>query len=202
MTLGGNVQTATTLEWLYRKGLLRSNEFITGEALALLIEWRVASFCAPDSTIIFARRCRETRPLQIAPIEKPLDEILIGGGDDGLPLDLDKHEIYNETIAERLFRNVTTGEELLNIERLFKKALPERPDLMVILGQAVINRLSIHELPYTDVPLICSAIYILKEFWRERLLARAINDAVGCIAQETRRPARNAEGESRSALAA
>jgi hypothetical protein len=54
-----------------------------------------------------------------------------------------------------------TGQELLNIERLFKKALPERPDLMVILGQAVINRLSIHELPYTDVPLICSAIYIL-----------------------------------------
>lgn len=143
------------------------------------------------------------------PIEKPLADMLIGsakGGDDATweEADLDKAtcEPYNETIAERLFRNIASGDELLSIDWLFREALPERPDLMVILGQAVVNRLSVYEMPYTDVPLICSALYILKEFWRERLLARAINDAIGCIAQEIRRPARNTGGESRTALAA
>jgi hypothetical protein len=143
------------------------------------------------------------------PIEKPLADMLIGSqpGDTDAVLekaDIDKieSEPYCETIAERLFRNIATGEELLNIERLFTKALPQRPDLMVILGQAVINRVSVYELPYRQHDLICSALYVLKEFWRERLLARFINDAVECIAKEIGGSERITGGESRSALAA
>ena len=50
------LQTKTVLEWLFRKGLLFSNELLAGQAFALLIEWRIASYSALDSTTIFARK--------------------------------------------------------------------------------------------------------------------------------------------------
>ena len=56
------LQTKTVLEWLFRKGLLFSNELLAGQAFALLIEWRIASYSALDSTTIFARKFTESLP--------------------------------------------------------------------------------------------------------------------------------------------
>ena len=73
---------------------------------------------------------------------------------------------------------------------------------MVILGQAVIHRIGVRDLPYTDVPLICAALYVLKEFWRERLMTEAIDGAIRCIKKEVERPDRATGDTSRSTIAA
>jgi hypothetical protein len=73
--------------------------------------------------------------------------------------------------------------ELERIDRLFdsKRTLP-------MLAKVVIDRIGVRELPYTDIPLICSALYRLKEFWREKLLMMLIDDALRCIKREVERP--------------
>ena len=58
------MQLAATSEWLYRKGMLSTNEFLAGEVYALLIEWRHTCFLPKDSTALLARKFILGRPLQ------------------------------------------------------------------------------------------------------------------------------------------
>ena len=75
-----------------------------------------------------------------------------------------------ETARERISRDICTTLELRNVQRLLLKALPERPDLVVVLGHAVTELVTVYDIPYRDVPLIRSALYVLKEQWRYQLL--------------------------------
>ncbi len=75
-----------------------------------------------------------------------------------------------ETARERISRDICTTLELRNVQRLLLKALPERPDLVVVLGHAVHELVTVYDIPYRDVPLIRSALYVLKEQWRYQLL--------------------------------
>jgi hypothetical protein len=43
----------------------------------------------------------------------------------------------------------------------------------------VTEHIGIRSLPFREVPLICSALYLLKEHWRYYLLEDAIDAAVG-----------------------
>ena len=78
--------------------------------------------------------------------------------------------VLAETARERISRDICTTLELRNVQRLLLKALPERPDLVVVLGHAVTELVTVYDIPYRDVPLIRSALYVLKEQWRYQLL--------------------------------
>ena len=188
--LGGtDPHQRTVIDWLYRKKLLTANEHLAGVALALLLEWRTASFGAADSTVVFARKMLEGDgrgggmcPLQIVAYEVPLLVLAEDDNNDASLIDVDQitnADTFNETIQERLLRTLCTRDELQRLMKLFSEALPERPDLLTILGHAVTERVGVRDLPYRDVPLLCSALYLLKEHWREHLLEEQIDAATG-----------------------
>src|SRR5688500_12554400 len=171
------VQKRTIAEWLHVKRLLTDNEFLVAKGLALLLEWRKTSFGPEDSIVIFNTKFQEAAPLQIIAYERPLMNMLIGSAKDGGDVkeeeaDLDKLNTptFSESISERLWRKICTRDELKRLVRLFEQALPERSDLVVLLGQAVVERINVRDIPYREVPLICSALYLLQEYWREYLL--------------------------------
>jgi hypothetical protein len=86
--------------------------------------------------------------------------------------------ISNELACERRAKFMFGNHEL-PLEQLFLEALPEEPDLLGKLGVAVIERIDVRDIPYRDVPLICSGLWLLKEYWREHLLRGAIDEATG-----------------------
>jgi hypothetical protein len=51
---GADPWLKTTADWLRRKRLISTNEYVAGEALALLLEWRLESYSPPDSSVVFA----------------------------------------------------------------------------------------------------------------------------------------------------
>src|SRR4029078_12044835 len=88
-----------------------------------------------------------------------------------------------KSIWSRMFRHLECVGELERIDRLFGDG-----PMLPMLAKAVIDAVGVRDLPYTDVPRICSALYMLKEFWRERLLMALIDDAISCIKNEVGRP--------------
>ena len=93
-----------------------------------------------------------------------------------------------ELAVRRFARNICSGEELAAIDKLFHRTFPERRDAITKLASAVTESVGVRDLPYTDVPLIRSALYALKEFWREKLLMRAIDGLVRCISRQAHEP--------------
>ena len=88
-----------------------------------------------------------------------------------------------ETASERQWRKLASWNEWLRLQRLFREALPEDSGVLADLGRAATERIQVRMLPYQQVPLICSALYLLKEYWREVLLMEAIDGATGIIAE-------------------
>jgi hypothetical protein len=187
---------ATTLEWLNRKGLITPNEFLAGEAFGLLVEWRLTLSCPTDSLVYFAARHLQLTPPTQVPLEFVLEDIARGtkaSGDDENTLGASIEHVhlgeqYFDNARDRFNRNIYAADELTEIDRVFTKAFPEHPYLMAFLVCVVENPIAVRHLPHTDVPLICSALYTLKEFWREKLLTEAINSAVRCIKKELAEP--------------
>ena len=87
--------------------------------------------------------------------------------------------------------------ELLFLEELFLEALPEEPDLLGKLGTAVIERIDVRDIPYRDVPLLCSGLWLLKEYWREHLLKGAIDEATGLTTKACSKRAHSARHSPR-----
>jgi hypothetical protein len=190
-------QKATTLEWLYRKGLLTSNEFIAGEALALLIEWRLTLPYPPDSTVYFAARHQSLAPPEQVPLELVLEDIARGtkmSGEDETTMGASIEHVhlgqeYFESVSDRFDRNIWGGDELERIDRLFdsKQTLP-------MLATAVLDRIGVRELPHTDVPKICTALYTLKEYWREKLIMALMDDVISNITKQLKSQSPTPEG--------
>jgi hypothetical protein len=172
---------STTLEWLYSKKLITDNEFISGKALALLLEWRMASFAAVDSNIAFARKISMAPPNQIIALERPL-LVLSSLEEETKALDVDTLTkaagTHNEFITERMRRNICTAIELNRLIKLFDELSP-RGGLLEMLAGAVTERITVRKLPHKDVPLIALGLFTLKEHWREYLLEDAIDEATG-----------------------
>jgi hypothetical protein len=157
--------------------------------LAVLLEWRAASYGPADSTVVFAHRMATSPPTQL-PYEI---ELLIRGSDNdgpcesGTVVDIDEIRIsdsagrglFNDTIRDRLNQAVCASFELERVDNLLKRALPERPDLPIILGWAVTERLSVREMPYADVEVLAAALYVIKELWRYDLLEDMIDERTG-----------------------
>jgi hypothetical protein len=186
---------ATTLEWLYRKGLLTSNEVIAGEALALLIEWRLAGLGPQDSTVIFASQFLQASTP--APVEMLLKDRLVIKDGELVQYGLEHLGVADHTISiwDRLLRHLECHNELERIDRVLGD-----DRLLPMLATAVLDRIGVRDLPYTDVPAICSALYALKEYWREKLLTILLDDALSCIKTQLAAPkeTRHAREESLS----
>lgn len=176
----------TTIEWLHVKKLITGNELLAGEILGLLLEYRLTLIGPIDSTVLFAEKYMRTAPLrQLIQVEFHLRD-MEPGGEDGKTLKADLEKlcmcaVNEETIAERQWRKLASWSEWLRLQRLFMEALPEYPDALADLGRAATERIPVRKLPYRQVPLICSALYLLKEYWREVLLKESIDDANGII---------------------
>jgi hypothetical protein len=98
---GADPWLKTTADWLRRKRLISTNEYIAGEALALLLEWRLESYSPPDSTVVFAIGYAENAPLmQCAPYE--VEPIVINQDDQEGRWQVDatvgKQKIYGEQL--------------------------------------------------------------------------------------------------------
>ena len=185
------MQPKTTADWLYRKKLITSDELVAGRALALLLEYRWTSVWPEDSTVIYFRKFLMARPYQMA-TEVAVDGDTEMSADDGQTKATSLEEVLvpekNVSDAVRRERLINSRDELLRIYGLFKRALPECPDLFVRLGRAVTERITVHELAYRDVPLLCAALYVLKEHWRYDLLEDLIDEAVELLNRSTKRP--------------
>jgi hypothetical protein len=179
----------TALDWMYGKGLLRHNEWLAGKALALLLEWRAASYGAHSSVVTFAQRLALSPPTQIPyEVELPIrgdDNDAMGEG--GTVVDVDElrisnragNDIFNQTIRDRLNQSICASFELERIDNLLKRALPERPDLPIVIGWAVTERRSVREMPHADVDVLVAALHVIKELWRYDLLEDMIDERTG-----------------------
>ena len=212
----------TTSRWLLRKRLISTHEFIAGEALGLLLEWRLETFSPPDSTVVFAIGYAENAPLmQCVPYEvepvtineedrparkdksgnwimpgerRDIDDTGMTTGEGGRRTGA---AIAYELASERRAKHMFAGNELLLLEQLFLEALPEDPDLLGKLGEAVIDRIDVRDIPYKDVPLITSGLWLLKEYWREHLLRGEIDEATGLTEKASGKRAHSARRSPR-----
>jgi hypothetical protein len=193
----------TVLEWLHKKGLITANEFKAGRALALLIEWRAASIYPASSALVFGRKALEASPYQL-PYEVPLltrqsDDDDFGEG--GTVIDVDEIratpgnavDLFNQTIRDRLNQYTCAGYELSRVDDLLKRALPERPDLTIILGHAVTERIRVRDIPHHDVEILCAALHVIKELWRHDLLEDLVDEATGIRPRRARSASRHSQ---------
>jgi hypothetical protein len=173
----------TTIEWLHCKGLVTDTELLAGEVLGLLLEWRLTLIGPVDSTVLFAEHYTRTAPLlQLIPVQFHLRDIERDGEMQLADLEkLGASACAEETAGERQWRKLASWSEWMRLQRLFREALPEHSGLLADLGRAATERIPVRMLPYQQVPLICSALYLLKEYWREVLLTEAIDVATGII---------------------
>jgi hypothetical protein len=183
---------STTIKWLHAKKLVTDNELLTGEIHGVLLEWRLTLVGPIDSTLLFAEKYMRTAPLlQGIAVEFHLKDMLLGtkrGGEDAVMREANIERLggrwsNEETAKDRDWRKLASWNEWLRVQKLFRDALPEYPDALADLGRAATERIPVKRLPHRQVPLICSALYLLKEYWREVLLMETIDDATGIIAQ-------------------
>jgi hypothetical protein len=177
----------TRLDWLLSKGLIDIREHKTGRALAMLIEWRAASLGAGDSTSVFRRKFEKSPPTQI-PYQ--VDLIVVSDVDDkrlGQTIDADAMmpsgednavDLFNQTLQERLRLHTCAVLEIERVTNLLTRALPERPDLMTILGHCVTERVTRHEIG-TETPILRAALHLVFQLWRHDLLEDLIDEATG-----------------------
>ena len=207
------MQKSTIAEWLYRKGLLTDNEFLAEKCLAVLWEWHLASRSPADSTEIFGRKYNETaRPLQMAPYQVHLDKLELAPPGSVEPEKTAQPDV--EQLAEpawtRDHRNRLVYAELGWLARLLEGAFPAQacpmvPCVLLQMCWVATVRIEVQELPHKEIPFIVSAMYVVKEAWRERLLETAIDDAINrqINAITRRKPTRTAsEGDEARDLAA
>jgi hypothetical protein len=198
----------TLLEWLRKKDLISANEFLAGQALAVLIDWRASKMFPGSSSVSCARKMLEGPP-GVVPIEV---QLLVRNSDDdgafesGTVIDVDEFRlgkavthkgkrtglsVFNDTIRERLNEAECAHYELMRVDSLLRRALPERPDLSIILGHCVTERIRVNQIPHHDVELLCAGLHVVKELWRYDLLEDAINEATGLRHNRSIRRARS-----------
>lgn len=184
------MQRNTSADWLYRKKLITSDELVAGRALALLLEYRWTCVWPEDSTVIYCQKFLTALPLQL-PVRFAADGTTKMSGDEGQTkaVNLGGVLVSEKDVSDAVRRErlINSRDELLRIHDLFKRALPECPDLFVRLGRAVTERVTVHDLAYRDVPLLCAALHVLKEHWRYDLLEDLIDEAVGHLNRPTKK---------------
>jgi hypothetical protein len=163
----------TTLEWLHKKRRITDQEFLVGRALALLIEWRSASFGAVSSDVVFSQRMM-------------VGGALLAEGNLDKPSIAEATELFNATIRDRLNRHTCSGEELRRLKNVLDRSLPERPDLTIVLGHAVLERIRVGDIPHHDVEIVCAALHVIKELWRFELLEDLLDEATGARPRRAR----------------
>lgn len=201
---GRRPHAKTTLDWMLKKRLITPNEYVAGSALALLLEWRRAAIGPEDSTVAFAKKFVEgsggtnfngAPRLKVIPNELPLLHLGEDDSNDAKTLDVDEihtdetkvQEPSDTSASKRIHRWLDAGNELKQLQQFFKRAMPEKPELFLMLCRTVLDRIDVREIPYSYVPTLCSALYLLKERWREQLLEGMIDDAVSISMGESKR---------------
>jgi hypothetical protein len=183
----------TLLDWLYKKGRIDVYEHRAGLALAMLIEWRAAALSSPSSSTVFQAKAIQAPPGQL-PVELPLlvrNSLDDAMGEGGTQIGVDEIrtkpgnaiDLFNETIRDRLAHTACATQEVRRLDNVLQRALPERPDLMTVLGHCVTERITRHEIPSNDVEVLCKALYVVKELWRYELLEDLIDEATGTASE-------------------